>query len=162
MPEHSKASYWIQMLEMQAHPEGGYFKEVYRSDLEIDVEQGSRPAATSIYYLLRAGEFSAFHRIKSDETWYFHAGGPIEIVVIDEWGNLTKQLVGLELEKGMFPQFTVNAGRWFASHPKGEFSLVGCSVAPGFDFRDFEMADRQQLLKDYPQLENEILAFTRA
>ena len=161
MQEPNNAEFWIRSLEMLAHPEGGFYKEVFRSQLEVEVPQGKRAAATSIYYLLRSGEFSAFHRIKSDETWYYHAGDTMEILVIGADGKLSRNRVGIDPGNGSNPQFTVPANLWFAARPLGDYSLVGCSVAPGFDFKDFEMAEREVLLRAFPHLTEVINEFTR-
>lgn len=147
------ANYWIDNLDLLPHPEGGYFKEAYRSSEEI--EQGSLPHrfkgnrafSTSIYFLLGKGGFSAFHKIKSDEIWHFYDGDSISIYVIDNNGILTIHELGLFPDKGIMPQATIPANNWFAAETTGNFSLVGCTVAPGFDFNDFEMADRNELIE---------------
>ncbi len=151
------AHYWINHLNLLPHPEGGYYKEVYRSGEEINKEslpdrfQGTRAFSTSIYFLLEKGDFSAFHRIKSDEVWHFYDGAPISIYVIDNEGALTIHKLGLSPDKGITPQLTIPANHWFASESTGNFSLVGCTVAPGFDFIDFEMADRNSLINLYTE-----------
>ena len=154
---HNKAGYWIDHLGLKSHPEGGHFKEVYRSDELIEKSNlperyaADRVFSTSIYFLLQQGEISAFHRIKSDETWYFHFGDPIEIFIISPEGELSQKVVGLDPGEGIFPQISIPRHHWFAVQTKGSFTLVGCSVAPGFNFEDFEIATFEKLSKIYPQ-----------
>ncbi len=153
----NKADAWIAHLKLEKHPEGGYFNECYRSDESIAMDalpqrfSGDRSISTSIYFLLKKNEFSAFHRIKSDETWYFHDGAPLEIYVLDPEKGLQIKLLGLDTKQDCLPQQTVKHGMWFASRSKGDFSLVGCTVAPGFDFSDFEMASAEALHKEFPE-----------
>lgn len=145
------AQYWVDTLQMQPHPEGGFYKETYRSDGVIQDLQ--RNYATAIYFLLLEDQFSAFHRIRSDEMWHFYAGDPLNIYVIDQQGHLQVHRLGNAFEQGAQFQFVVPGGCWFASRMAAPhtYALVGCTVAPGFDFRDFEMADRQKLIDIYPQ-----------
>jgi hypothetical protein len=163
------AKYWAEKLNMQQHPEGGFFKEVYRSAEPISVAalpdrfSGMRVFSTAIYYLLADDDFSAFHRIKSDETWHFYQGTGLELYEIDQKGNLIRTVLGPNPEEGMALQYTVLAGNWFASrvlHRSG-FALMGCTVAPGFDFEDFEMADASKLKADFPQYQTIIEELTR-
>lgn len=114
---------------------------------------GCRPFSTAIYFLLEQENFSAFHRIKSDECWHFYAGGPLHIYVLQQNGVLVTVTLGNEIEKGQLFQYVVPANCWFASCPAtgSIFSFAGCTVAPGFDFDDFEMADPNSLVKLYPQ-----------
>lgn len=161
---HSKAKYWIDQLDLKPHPEGGHYKEVFRSEEIYKKEHlperfgGDRSFSTSIYYLLQKGEKSAFHRIKSDETWYFHDGDDIEIYLLDEDGVSNSQLLGLNPDAGSFPQFTVEKNCWFAAKPRGDFALVSCNVAPGFDFKDFELANKEQLTELLPNKWSDLLA----
>lgn len=159
----------IQNLELQKHPEGGYYKENYRSDRNIYYQSenldfpNGRSFGTAIYFLLKENEFSAFHRIKSDEIWHFYEGFPLEIISIDVDGNLERQILGNNLKNGESFQATVKGGKWFASRLlKAEtYALVGCTVAPGFDFQDFEMADRKHLIELFPQHEEIIKELSR-
>lgn len=145
--------YYIEKLALIAHPEGGYFVESYRSEELLSQEglperfEGSRSISTAIYFLLKGTEHSAFHRIKSDEIWHFYEGIPLLIYVINLEGKLEVIKLGNELDTGCTYQATVKAGNWFASKPINEhgFSLVGCTVAPGFDFSDFELAGNDLL-----------------
>lgn len=143
--------YLISKYSMTVHPEGGHFSEIYRSEAKI--MQGSRNCSTAIYFLLENGEKSNFHRIKSDEMWHFYLGGPLEILEIDELGQIIKTTLGNDIKSGQVLTHIVLANRWFASRPlaNSEFSFVGCTVSPGFDFLDFELANRYQLSKKYPK-----------
>ena len=150
---------YIQHFNLKPHPEGGYFAETYRSAENIPMAglpsrfTGDRSFATAIYFLLTKGEFSAFHRIKIDECWHFYAGDPLNIHIIDEAGNYSMITLGADINGGQVFQYVVPAGAWFASHTieGGEISLVGCTVSPGFDFADFEMADKKEMLHTFPQ-----------
>lgn len=155
----------VKHYEMLPHPEGGYYKETYRSNEML--QKSSLPARftdkrnfyTAIYFLLEQGNFSAFHRIKSDECWHFYAGQTLLVHVIDVQGNLTTTRLGNDIFANETFQFLVPANCWFASEPAPEssFSLVGCTVAPGFDFEDFELAKANTLIQQFPQHE-EIIA----
>lgn len=148
----------IQQLQLQPHPEGGFYKEIYRSEGSIPATSlpanfgGDRHYATSIYYLLQQGDFSAFHRIKSDEIWHFYAGGRLRLHVIDADGGYQLLQLGAAPEAGTQFQVVMPAGVWFAAEPAPEtvFTLAGCTVSPGFDFRDFEMAKKEVLEQQYP------------
>ncbi len=159
----------VEQLELLPHPEGGFYKETYRSSglipknaLTNDFD-GDRNYATGIYFLLTSNNFSAFHRIKSDEMWHFYSGSPLSVHVIDEKGNYTKHIISNQLEKGHKPQLVVPANCWFASSvdDKNTFALVGCTVSPGFDFNDFELANRDSLMKAYPKHSDIITRLTR-
>lgn len=164
------ANYWIEKYQLLPHPEGGFYAETYRS-VEVIGQQalparfaGNRSFSTGIYFLLEAHNFSAFHRIRSDEMWHFYAGEALDIFVIDpETRELEVIKLGNDPEKGQTFQAVVSAGTWFASRPaKGSgYSLVGCTVAPGFDFQDFEMADRVTLQSQFPEFETIIQELTR-
>lgn len=137
------AEYYIKNLNLIAHPEGGFYSETYRNSQAL-VFPGfteARNIATSIYFLLKEGQTSALHRIKSDEIWYYHDGDAIEIIEIDESGEETITTLGKNISSGEKLQHVVMAGRWFGARlPKNSsFCLVGCQVSPGFDFRDFEL-----------------------
>lgn len=160
-------NYFIQKLQLIRHPEGGYYKEVYKNEESITSSQlksdyeGKRPLATSIYFMLEAGEVSHFHSLKSDEIWYFHHGVPLTIYVIDMEGRLIEHKLGLNLEKGEQPQVIVPAGSIFGSAVNEDgCSLVGCMVSFGFDFRDFKLFSREELLNLYPEHEEIIVKLT--
>jgi len=153
--ETQNATYYIQSLSLLPHPEGGYYREVFRSKAEVNRIDSAevKQACTSIYYLLENEDFSGFHRIASDEIWYFHKGQPLIIHVIEKDGSLAS----LELSDEGTGNFSlvVPAGLWFAAELKVNkgFALVSCAVAPGFDFSEFEMAERADLVPQYPQHE---------
>ena len=153
------AQYYISHLGLQPHPEGGYFRETYRCEENISPGaiptrfSGFRSFSTSIYYLLERGDFSAFHRIKSDECWHFYAGQTLLIHIIKEDGIYFCTQLGNDVAAGETFQFAVPAGAWFAVEPAsyGDFALAGCTVSPGFDFADFEMADKKTLLDAFSE-----------
>jgi uncharacterized protein len=155
------AKYWIEKLELTGHPEGGYFKENYRAKEQIAPQalperfKSARDFSTAIYFLLEGNDFSAFHRIKQDELWHFYQGGPLLVHVIAPNGEYSQLKVGSNFEQGEQFQAVVKAGSWFASElaDKSSFALVGCTVAPGFDFEDFELAEAQKLAKEFPRHE---------
>lgn len=162
------ADYWITQLGLLAHPEGGYYKETYRSSEIISATAlpdrfgGDRYFSTAIYFLLRSEDRSVFHRIKSDELWHFHQGSTLLIYVLTDHEMKIFKL-GSDPEKGESLQVVIPANCWFGAHveQQNSFSLCGCTVAPGFDFRDFEMAERNELIKKYPGFEQEIIRLTR-
>lgn len=159
----------VNHLQLLPHPEGGFYKETYRCDETISRKAlpqrftGDRNMATAIYFLIEKDNFSALHKIKSDETWHFYSGDALEVIEITNEGLLTSTSVGNNLKAGETFQYTVKAGTWFGSRVKqgGHFSLVGCTVAPGFDFADFEMAERDALIKKFPQHKTMIEEMTR-
>lgn len=159
----------IKIFQLQFHPEGGYYKETYRSKgiIEKDNQEGQFPSgrnySTAIYFLIEAPVFSTFHKIKSDELWHFYAGDALEVIEIDTEGNLITTHIGCDYKNRQTFQYTVKAGHWFASRvlKGGKFSFVGCTVAPGFDFSDFEMAKRDLLIRNYPQHTEIITELTR-
>jgi len=140
----------IETLGLLPHPEGGFYKETYRSELTLEGQE--RELLTSIYFLLTSENVSKFHRIKSDELWYFHAGSPLIVHALSERGH-EQHLLGLDLSKGQQPFLWIPKNTIFGSNvlEKDSFSLVSCAVAPGFDFRDFELFDRETLLEAYPE-----------
>lgn len=157
-----EAQKWINRFNMQPHPEGGYYEETYRSTGSI--AESDRSFSTAIYYLLLERAFSAFHRIRSDELWHFYAGQTLEIAVLYPDGSLKIHRLGANWEMGDRFQLLVPANHWFASRMADPttYALVGCTVSPGFDFRDFEMAQRENLLQQYPQHSTVIQQLTRS
>ena len=159
----------IQQLDLQPHPEGGYFKEVYRSAGVVGPEslsasyQGERNYCTSIYFLLTSQNFSAFHRIRQDEIWHFYRGAPISLHTLSPKGIHTEITIGNDLANGHQLQYVVPGGYWLGAEVKEEnaYALVGCTVAPGFDFQDFELAERAKLVELFPQHQELITQFTR-
>ncbi len=153
----------VQKLGLLAHPEGGFYKETYRSSSSLTTDQNTiRNISTAIYFLLENDNLSLFHRIQSDELWFFHQGEPLEIVFIKE-GVINTIILGNSFENGEVPQATIPANTWFASSVmrlKG-YSLVSCTVAPGFDFADFELANRKNLMQEFPHLKVIIQKFTK-
>jgi predicted cupin superfamily sugar epimerase len=152
----------IEILGLVLHPEGGLYCETYRAPLNVAAPQGERSACTAIYFLLPAGSFSALHRVRSDEVWHHYAGDPVELHVIDERGRYRVAQLGADFALGHRPQQVVPAGAWQAAVPLGgRFALCGCTVAPGFDFADFELAARADLVAKLPALRPTIERFTR-
>jgi predicted cupin superfamily sugar epimerase len=159
----------IQQFNLLPHPEGGYYKETYRSKEAVAQNalpkgfSGDRSFSTAIYFLLEKGNFSAFHKIKSDECWHFYAGQTLNVYVINSNDELEIIKLGNDIASGETFQYVVPANCWFASEPavNTEFSFVGCTVAPGFDFADFELAKADELIKLYPQHEETIRRLCR-
>ena len=160
MEELVRADYFITNLGLTSHPEGGYYKETYRSsgafeNTGYDLFPSGRSYSTAIYYLLQNGDFSAFHKIRSDECWHHYAGGTLLIHILHTNGQYQCVQLGKQASIGEVFQHVVPAGAWFASEPSpsSDFVLTGCTVSPGFDFRDFEMARKEDLLTIYSQRE---------
>lgn len=159
----------INFYGLLPHPEGGYYAETYRSEMELpaialpDSFNGPRRASTAIYFLLDQGNYSAFHRIKSDECWHFYAGDPLWLYILTPEGDMQKIVIGNHPEKGERFQYIVPAGYWFASEPApgSAFSFTGCTVAPGFDFADFEMANGESLARLFPAHADLLLRLSR-
>lgn len=162
-------NYWIKNLDLKPHPEGGYFKEVFRSEGKIPKAcshnrfGGDRSYMTSVYFLLSHDDFSAFHQFKQDEIWNFHYGSSICLHTIDTDGSYTKFKCGLDIKNGDNIQCMVKAGQWFCATVEEEngFAVVGCVVAPGFDFADFELGHTKQLLEKFPQHKEIIKKYSR-
>jgi len=159
---------WAQHLQLKKHVEGGWYSEVYRSSLQLPQSllpefNGDRSACTHIYFLLEQGDFSAFHRIKSDELWHFYDGDGLVVYELDESGQLTEHKLGLDIANGFVPFCMIRKGSWFGSSvwSHGKFALVGCTVAPGFDFADFELAKANELSNQFPEHETLIARLCR-
>jgi predicted cupin superfamily sugar epimerase len=161
----------IEALDLKPLPEeGGYYRETYRSDgpslaartLGIDAE-GTRTLNTAIYYLVKPESFSALHRIKTDEIFHFYAGSEVEMIQLDEAGKLTRITIGPNILEGQLPQVVVPRGVWQGLRLKegGQWALMGTTVAPGFEFQDFEVGIRDSLIKQFPQHREDITRFTR-
>lgn len=161
------ADFWVQQLKLIRHVEGGSFSEVYRSPLILSADSlsvaGDRNACTHIYFLLEKGQFSAFHRIRFDELWHFYTGDPLIVYEIDEKGVLHQHLLGNDPQAGQSHFCYIKGGSWFGSkvNDGGTYSLVGCTVAPGFDFADFELAKREELIAQLPTHKDLIISLTR-
>lgn len=154
---------------MKSHPEGGYFAEVFKSNCLVksihsqDYKNETRSAGTSIYYLLNKNDFSAWHRLKSDELWHYYKGSAIKIHIINSQGMLTTYLLGDTLKNNLSVfQVTIPSGCWFAAEleDKTSYGFIGCTVNPGFKFKDFELADRALLSNQFPQHEKMITLLT--
>lgn len=162
------ADYWIKQLHLEPHPEGGYFRESYRSAGVIPASGlpnyfGSRNFSTAIYFLLKGNEFSALHKLKSDEVWHFYDGCSLRLHVLLPEGTLITKVLGKDFENGEQLQLVVPANHWFAAQPIDEnsFTLAGCTLAPGFDFNDFELAKHSELSAQLPLHNDFIRQFTR-
>ena len=169
-------------FELLPHPEGGFYKETYRSSETIQCLYGERVCGTAIYFLITPGSVSRFHRIRADETWHFYLGGPMTVVELcppsagddnsnsnssnnnssaDNTGSVIARCttLGQDVLRGELVQYTVRAGTWFGSFPNEgtDYSFVGCTVSPGFEFRDFELGSRAKLLREFPNIKNRAL-----
>ena len=161
------SNYWIDKLNLQKHPEGGYFAETYRSQEILDAGSlpdrysGGRTFSTAIYFMVTKDSPSKLHRIKSDEIWHYHVGGSLKLFMITPDGKSDIHLLGAEPDKGEQLQKVIPSGFWFSAKiEKGDYVLLSCTVAPGFDFADFELGKREDLIKQFPHLENEIIEHT--
>ena len=126
----------IRLLDLKPHPEGGHFRETFRDPQQV----GGRAASTAIYFLLARGERSHWHRVDATEVWHWHAGAPLELEISRAPGNIETLTLGCDLKAGQRPQGVVPAHAWQAAQTLGDWTLVGCTVAPGFDFKTFELA----------------------
>jgi predicted cupin superfamily sugar epimerase len=161
----------IEKLGLTPLPEeGGYFKETYRSSNSAPARllgipaDGDRVASTAIYYLVTPKSFSALHKLNSsDEIFHFYAGDPVEMIQVDPNGVIKKYIIGSDIFNGQTPQVVVPKGTWQALRlTKGcAWALMGTTVAPGFEFQDFELGDREKLIQEFPQLRDDILSFSR-
>lgn len=148
---------------LEPHPEGGFFKETYRSAEKMTTRGGvSRPISTGILFLLPEGQKSRLHRIKSDELWHFHLGGALRLTQISPEGKVEDFILGPDIKKGHLLQHAVPARYWFGAEPEpgSGFCFVGCTVAPGFDFADFDLGSRATLLARFPDARATILKLT--
>lgn len=153
------AEYYIKNLEMEKHIEGGYFKESF---LSVDEVRSDKKLWSSIYFLLKTGEVSNFHRLKSDELWYYHDGEALTIYMISPEGELITSQLGNNIENGERPQVLVPKGYIFGSAMNNDgYALVGCMVSPAFEYSDFELFDREYLLNLYPEHKDIIIKLTR-
>lgn len=145
------AETWIKELNLAEHPEGGFYKRTEESELSITSEHGQRSLYTSIYFLLTPASPSHFHRLKSDEVWYYHDGQPLVVHCLFPDGRYEAIQLGKDVANGQRLHYTVPRGTIFGSSVPVDYGLVSCVVAPGFDFRDFELFTQAALLKEYPQ-----------
>lgn len=141
---------WVNDLQLEPHPEGGYYRRIYESEYKTPTPSGDRPSATSIHYLLERHDFSAWHKIKHDEIWFFHDGGQLLIRSLNPQGEIIEHLLGDDQLS-----VTIPGNTWFCSElaekSPQDFALVSCVVTPGFDFADFEMGNSKALITQYPQ-----------
>lgn len=150
---------WIDHLDLDSHPEGGYYRETYRTSESIPAGalperfNGPRDVAALIYFLLPADSFSALHRIRQDEVWHFYAGAPIILHQIDADGTYRRQTLGRAVTGGQHLHTVIPAGTWFGATVDADtgYGLAGCTTAPAFEFEDFELADRGELSETFPQ-----------
>ena len=147
----------VKALNLTKHPEGGYFSEVYRSDETIEKElherfSGKHSLYTSIYFLLSENDYSAFHILKSDEIWHFYEGTTLDINIINPDGQLNSVSLGRNFESGEHFQYCIKAGHYFAAEvrDKSSYALVGCTVSPGFEYSDFELCKKDELIEKFP------------
>ena len=157
------AAAWIGLLDLAPHPEGGYYRETYRSADTIPTAGGPRALSTAIYFLLPGDQVSALHRIRSDEVWHFYAGSALTLFVIHR-GHLVRTRLGPDADAGERFQTLVPAGAWYgaAVDDPASYALVGGTVAPGFDFADFELGPRAALTREFPQHRAVIERLTRS
>jgi len=156
------AKYLIEKLQLLRHPEGGWYRETYRSTETTLNKMGAiRNVCTAIYFMLEGNDKSHFHRIQSDEAWFFHSGEPMEILMLNN-NQLRTITLGNDILNEQVLQFVIPAQTWFAAKIKtgSGYSLVSCSVAPGFDFSDFELANREELSGIFPEYSDVINEFT--
>jgi uncharacterized protein len=164
-----KAKHYIKKLQLKPHPEGGYYKEIYRAGEIILAEnlpkryKSSRNFSASIYFLLEEKQVSNFHKLKSDEQWHFYDGSSVVVYVIEEDGDLNKIRLGRNIENGETLQTVIKHDTWFAAElsDKTSFALIGCTVAPGFDFDDFELGKTDELVIEFPKHKNLIHRLTK-
>lgn len=167
--QESEANILIKKLALQPHPEGGYYRRTYQSDDSINInttqdKDKTRLAASAIYYLLKSNEYSAWHKLKSDETWFHHKGSTLTIHMINtNTGEYSKVLLGSDISDHCYLQYTVKKNTWFAVSVNAAktYALTSCYVCPGFDFKDFELAQSKALIAKFPQHENLILQYAK-
>jgi hypothetical protein len=163
------AAYWIETLGLVAHPEGGFYRESYRSGESLEAAHlparfgGRRACSTAIYFLLCGDQVSRLHRIKSDEVWHFYAGGAVTLVMIHPDGRLQERRLGADPERAESFQAIVPAGCWYGASVdhRTSYALLGGTVAPGFEFADFELGDRAALVASFPQHRDVIVRLAR-
>lgn len=153
MTKQQPASYWVEKLDLLPHSEGGYFKEMFHSAEQFQAdEERLRHHYSSIYFLLNQESPSHFHRLKSDEIWYYHTGSPLSVHLLHPDGHYERIQLGLDAEAGQVLQAVVPKNVIFGSsiEDEGDYALVSCMVSPGFDYHDFELFTKAELLTDYP------------
>lgn len=141
----------IRILDLQPHPEGGAFRETYRSDVRSRIAE-DRCVCTAIYFLVRERQRTEWHRVKHDEIYHFYKGGPLTLSLISPEGKLEKKLLGNDLTNGERPQVLIPGGWWQSAEAADRWTLIGCTVSPGFDFSDFELSNARKLKEQFPNL----------
>jgi len=141
----------VSLLKLVPHPEGGVFRETYRAASAITGTNG-RSVCTAIYYMLREGEQSEWHRVAQDEIYHFYAGHALELLLISPEGEFKRRVLGSNLQAGEEPQIVIPAYYWQCSRSTGAFTLMGCTVAPGFLYEDFELSSSEAIKRRYPHL----------
>ncbi len=151
----------INQLKLKPHPEGGYYRETYRSP-DIPGSNPRRAYSTAIYYLLVPGSVSKMHRLTADEVFHFYMGDPVTWILLSPEGNVKKIILGQDIKRGHQLQMVLSAGTWFGGflNEGGQYALMGTTVAPGFEFKDFVLGKRDELLKAFPKAEKEIIGLT--
>ncbi len=150
------AAHWIRALELAPHPEGGWFRETWRAGETVGAEAlpprfgAARSLGTAILYLLPAGGRSRLHRLRADEVWHFHDGGPLHLHLLHERGAYERVVLGRDVARGERLQAVVPHGTWFGAEAPEADALVGCTLAPGFEYADFELGTRADLLARFP------------
>lgn len=162
-----EAEFFIKKYQLESHPEGGYFRRIYCSKDQVNVSERynnkQRFASSHIYYLLQEHDFSAFHRLKSDEHWHFYSGSPLLLYIIDRSDQLQTIVLGHPLTThNAVPHYCIEQGLWFAAEllSKDDYALIGCTVAPAFEYEDWELANRIELSNQYPQFHDIIMRLT--
>lgn len=160
------AATWIERLQLERHIEGGWYREVYKSRTTINIngETGTeRSICTHIFFLLEKNDFSTLHRIRSDESWHFYAGAPLTVYEFEPAGNLIQHRLGNHPSVGCIPYCNIRSGNWFGARidAEGSYSLVGCTVSPGFEFTDLELAKAEDLTQQFPEHETLIKSMCR-
>lgn len=153
------ADYWIQHLNLKPHPEGGFYSETYRSPIHLNPNDlpigfsGERRLSTSIYFMLRSKDISKMHRLKSDEIWYYHHGSPLKVISIDKEGKKHTRILGSNPDKAEYFYHLIHSGNIFAAEvtEPDSYSIVSCVVTPGFEFEDFEVFEKEDLIQAYPK-----------
>lgn len=157
-----KAHDWIHHLRLEPHPEGGYFREVYRNPDTLQLlAAGTRHLATSIYFLLAGEQKSHFHQLESDELWYFHTGSAVTVHIFED-NRYRQEQLGLRMDEGESPQVFLPRKSIFAAevNDRDSFALMSCMVNPGFDFKDFRLLEREELEARFPNHRDLIRSFT--
>jgi uncharacterized protein len=162
------AQFLVQKFGLLPHPEGGFYRETFRSDKDVSVvlkgNNETRASSTAIYFMVVPGNVSRLHRIESDEVWHFYSGGPLKVIELtkDSEAMYRETILGNDIASGQILQYVVKRGTWFGCFPAegSAFSFVGCTVAPGFEFQDFELASRAKLLEEFPKAADVIVKLT--